>query len=136
MLTLISCVRTDYQQVDKAGKHTDATKAQASKVQVQAREVTNVANGAAQASERQQAAFVKAKAKAEEAKKAGEKAKAAFRCGVFFLFVPSFIGFFVVFPTGLHPPLRLLARRPDRGHTGVVWCCVVLRDVALCNLVA
>lgn len=67
--------------MDKTREQTAATKAQASKVQVQAREVTNVAKGAAQASERQQAAFVAAKAKAEEAQKAGERAKAAFRCG-------------------------------------------------------
>lgn len=70
-------------QVDKTREQTAATKAQASKVQVQAREVTNVARGAAQASERQQAAFLAAKKKAEEAQKAGEEAKAAFRCGFF-----------------------------------------------------
>lgn len=68
--------------MDKTREQTAATKAQSSKVQTQAREVTNVAKGAAQASERQQAAFVTAKAKAEEAEKAGEKAKAAFRCAV------------------------------------------------------
>eukprot|EP00752_Nemacystus_decipiens_P009298 g8309.t1 len=65
-------------QVDKTREQTAATKAQASKVQVQAREVTNVAKGAAQASERQQAAFVAAKSKAGEAQQAGEKAKEAF----------------------------------------------------------
>lgn len=70
-----------YGQVDKTSQQTAATKTQASKVQVQAREVTNVARGAAQASERQQAAYVTAKAKADEARKAGEEAKVAFRCG-------------------------------------------------------
>ncbi|CAM9971674.1 unnamed protein product [Pylaiella littoralis] len=65
-------------QVEKTRDLTTATKSQASKVEIQARELTNLAKGAAQASERQQAAFVEAKAKAEDTEKAGEQAKAAF----------------------------------------------------------
>lgn len=67
-------------QVDKTRDLTTATKAEASKVEGQARELNNLAKGAAQASERQQEAFVQAKAKAKDAEKAGEQAKIAFRC--------------------------------------------------------
>lgn len=69
-------------QVEKTRELTGEAKSQASKVETQAREVTNVARGAAQASERQQAAFVEANAMAKDVKTAGETAKAAFRCGV------------------------------------------------------
>ncbi|CAM9593360.1 unnamed protein product [Ectocarpus sp. 6 AP-2014] len=65
-------------QVDKTRELTAASKAQATKVEGQAREVTNVARGAAQASERQRAAFEAATSKAKDADTATEKAKAAF----------------------------------------------------------
>lgn len=66
--------------MDKTRELTVASKAQATKVEGQAREVTNVARGAAQASQRQRAAFEDAMIKAKDADAATEKAKAAFRC--------------------------------------------------------
>ncbi|CAB1099722.1 unnamed protein product [Ectocarpus sp. CCAP 1310/34] len=65
-------------QVDKTRELTDASKAQATKVEGKAREVANVARGAAQASERQRAAFEAAQSKAKDADTAAEKAKTAF----------------------------------------------------------
>eukprot|EP00904_Undaria_pinnatifida_P007254 jgi/Undpi1/3659/HiC_scaffold_16.g07029.m1 len=65
-------------QVEKTRELNEKAKAKASAVEVQARALTGVANGAAKASERQLAALQKAKTSAKGVSSAGEKARLAF----------------------------------------------------------
>lgn len=67
-------------QVRKTEEMTAAATKKATDVEGQARAVANAARSAAQASQMQQKAFVKAKALAGDAAAAGDKASAAFRC--------------------------------------------------------
>lgn len=65
--------------MDKTRQLTATATAKAKDVESRAREVTNVAKGAEQASQRQQAAFVRAEAIAGEASMARDEASEAFR---------------------------------------------------------
>lgn len=76
--TTIRCVVPPC-QVEKTRELNEKAKAKASAVEVQARALTGVANGAAKASERQLAALQKAKTSAKGVSSAGEKARLAFR---------------------------------------------------------
>lgn len=81
----VPAIENECHQVEKTRELTTIATGKASSVSSQARAVTGVANSAAKASERQQAAFSQAKVVSQDAASAAEKAAEAFRCGTFLL---------------------------------------------------